>query len=72
MAGAGIFARENVPIADSMSFKTRGNYKTGLCLRFDCVNFPVKCPCCFKFKEYKEHMPNEQTDNKKKEVQKDS
>ena len=38
-----------------MSYKTRSNYKLGLCLK-KCANRDIKCKECLKFSEYKEAL----------------
>lgn len=35
-----------------MSYKTRSNYKVGVCLRFSCVNRGDFCDGCVRFSRY--------------------
>ena len=35
-----------------MSYKSRGNYSPGMCMRFDCVHREKRCNKCFRFSEY--------------------
>lgn len=39
-----------------MSYKSRGNYKMGLCLKSDCSNRDLKCESCVRFSEYTQPM----------------
>lgn len=39
------------------NYKTRTNYKPGLCMKFDCKNRNKKCNQCIKFSEYKNLTP---------------
>lgn len=42
-----------------MSYKSRGNWKIGICLKTKCINRPEKCSQCFRFSEYKERSDDE-------------
>jgi len=42
-----------------MSNKSRGNYRPGLCMKFDCIWRDIKCYICIRHSEY---------ENKKKEI----
>lgn len=35
-----------------MSYKSRGNWKTGVCLKSDCTNRDKACDRCIRFSEY--------------------
>lgn len=46
-----------------MGYKSRGNWRTGLCLKFDCTNRDIKCTTCVRFSEYKTNDSEKQPDN---------
>lgn len=35
-----------------MGSKSRGNWKTGVCLKTDCKNRDIRCDICIRFSEY--------------------
>jgi hypothetical protein len=52
-----------------MSIKSRGNWKTGICLKSDCTNRDKKCDQCVRFSEYtgeKKEEPKSETPKKLK------
>ena len=41
-----------------MNYKSRGNYKPGKCMNFDCKNRDLKCKDCFMYRgEYINYEP---------------
>jgi len=47
-----------------MGYKTRANYKLGLCLR-QCANRDIKCKTCLKFSEYEKVIQTARRSNPK-------
>lgn len=38
-----------------MGFKSRDNFKPGLCTRFDCLVRNIRCDTCFAFSNYTQY-----------------
>lgn len=39
--------------------KSRGNFKLGICMKFDCKNRDKKCKECIRFSRYRGDKKNE-------------